>query len=161
MGEFGLMKKINFARIMQRITDKFKLSQGEYSDFELSETVIPTTDIDKLIVQNKTTIATVSATGTGWLLMYTVPTGKRIKPKSIFGRISSGTYTYSDIGIEQRDNSSSQVVVHTQTGAATMFKDFANNLQLEQGDKIYFFIATHSVTGNAQIQMAFEEEDAF
>lgn len=72
-----MVKKITLARIIQRLIGKFDLVESAQEDLNLSETVVPITDIDKLIAIPKIATKTQNYSGAGIITVFTVPDGKR------------------------------------------------------------------------------------
>lgn len=155
------MKKITFARLIDRLINKFKLVRSTDEEFQLSETVVPITSMDTLISESKGRIDTTAVSATGWYLMETVPANKKWIIHTIKARVSSGTFTYGNIGIEKATASSAQISIKDGTTATSLLYETTSNLILEAGDKIYFYVDGYTGAGNAQIQMWYQESDAY
>jgi hypothetical protein len=157
------LKKIQKASIIQRLIRRFNLQSGSFNEeFSLSETVIPITNVDELLEAVKIDLQTpASVSATGWVLLATVPLGKKWTLVSFKARLSSGTYTFNAIGLEKEASINKVSVLESASSVTSLIYAPHTKLVLEQGDKIYVYVDAYTGTGNLQYQAVYYESDAF
>ena len=159
-----MSKKINKARIIARLTSRFSLQRSEDEPFELTETVMPITNVDELVKITKAVERVVAHTAVGWVTAHTVPSGKKWKLICLIAAVTSGTGTIDELGIIPLGYTGTYrpALIKLATPVATMrFTAENKDIILNEGDKIDIYFAVHSVNGNLTCAVLIEEEDAY
>lgn len=156
-----MSQKINKARIMQRLASRFMLTRLVDETFQITETILPITNVDSLLSDGKLKQSTTSITGNGDFKVYTVPAGKRWRVKFISTNRASGTFQFYRYRLKDVSEAVTMTVyVFTSTASETI-KEFSTELWLEESDEIYVGCDTYSVTGNLTCNLSIIEEDAY
>lgn len=152
------MKKINRAGIIKRLISRFLLTRASDETFEISETVLPITNVDELLRLTKFATYTVLTPGTGHLTLMTVPAGKRyhIKAFQIYSVTSSETN-----GVLIEDTSiPGELALASYTATANYITGMLNQpIMLDQGQSMVTDVSTAGT--NVVLVIYYEEEDAF
>ena len=147
------MKKINFARILARLSSRFKLSEmGQNETFTFSEQVVPTTNVDDLLAEAKTNEQTANATNVSHT--WTVPAGKvwKINKVLMYRANAAECYVYVTVS-----GTTTYYARNTSTGILDV--PFYN-LRVKAGD----VIGARHETGTSGIMIStihYDEEDIF
>jgi len=120
----------------------------------------PITDADRLLRLPTIDTSTVEVTAVGWISMLTVPEGQRWGLGFTRAVRASGTMTHNAFRVVSPTGA--LMTVHEYTGTAgSELKEWLQELILDQGWTLQVFVDTHSVTGNMQMDVLFELEEAF
>lgn len=154
------MKKITFARIIQRLISRFKLVRSADEEFQLSETIVPITSADDLISQpDIAQLTAIDVSSTGNKTGLTVPVGKRWKVSAIEVKSTSGTWTASSLSIN--DGTHSMKVYAPASSASTLIFSFGAPTTFDTGWTVTFYVDAVSVNGAATCSALVVEEDAY
>ncbi len=149
------MKKVNFARIIQRLVQRFKLTRSVDEELTLQEVIVPTTDIDSMLRSLKTGI--LSTTGTDVTHVFTVPAGKRWVLKAIsWIRTITGTASVLLVNIDE----SFVYITQNATALTGDANTKLNDISIDEGWSVWVVHGT-SASNDMDTQLLYEEEDAF
>lgn len=153
------MKKINFARIIERLTKAFQLSNLVDEPFVLSETVIPVYDIERTmsIYKNEQFTIPFSAASTFYTLM-TVPAGKRYEVQFFRFYKATGTFTFEQAYIY---DGTSRTTVKAYTSAVNDFQYEGNykSFYMEEGESLQTYTVALTGAGDCVLIMRYREVD--
>lgn len=153
------MKKINLIKIWDRLRSRFDLSDLQLELPTLSETVVPTTNVDDLLKTTKVSLVTSAVSATGFVTFLTVPAGKRYVIKNVLMNKSSGTWTFDRLAITK----DTVQVYYDLVGSGVTFKrwDIPISFKLDPGDSLQFYVDSYTGAGNMGTHIVYDEEDAF
>lgn len=92
--------------------------------------------------------------------MATVPLGERWKVYFIRMELAGGTWTHNRLDFRDPGLNAISVDEYTATGGSEL-KEFSNPLTIDELWQIRVNVNSHSVTGNGQLSVLIEVEDAF
>lgn len=150
-----MAKKINRVRVIQRLTDRYQLTQlGTDTIFTLNESVQPVTLVDELLATprgQKTSGSASSRTDT-----YTVPQGKVWIMKNMYMERSNGQSMRTDVVID----GVSYGVDEDPSATATRYSyPFPANFKVKAGDSVNAVFGS-GTSGNMISHILYEELDS-
>lgn len=148
--------------VWRRLYTRFLLEPlpAEGSSAGVSSVILPVTDADRLLRTPEIEIFQVSVTGTGLTAFATVPAGRRWMINELRVARASGTMTHQGITFTAPDGSEMTVYSYASQAEAELWECFKQQT-LDPGWIISVSFDAHSVTGNVDLQVFREAEDAF
>lgn len=145
-----------------RLYERFLLepSPAVGSNAYVAPVIQPITDADRLLLRPDVRIFTVSITTSQTFDMATVPQGQRWKVYFVRMELAGGTWTHNRIDFQDPGGQAIAVDEYAQTGGSEL-KEFTNPLTIDELWAIRVNVDSHSVTGNGQLTVLIEVEDAF
>ncbi len=142
---------------MARLQRKFLLSELDPEVFNLSETIIPVTDIDVLLRRLKTPAAEyANLQTTAYVPFFTVPAGKRWQ---IIGYSKEGTVGSCQPAISADGGATTYKIGAGATAAE--FREFNHLLTLDEGNSLGLIGGNNAGDTSRFMQVCYYEEDAF
>ena len=156
-----MTKEITLARIIQEITDKFKLRELEPEIFQFSEKVLPIYDIGSHLLKPSIQTKPVSITaGPAGYLFYTVPETEKWRFNAynvIF--MASGAYTVTGLYI-QRVGSAHVVYYDMTAGQSVSYAVVLTfPVVLFPGDAIYVYVDSYTSTAELRLYVDLTKEE--
>ena len=149
------MKKVNKARIWDKLNNRFLLSDWQSEPPTMSEQIIPVTDVNELTRDTKIAQhADDLSTGTAYVTYFTVPEGKRWTLLG-FVRASSAGNTKVRLRID------GEPFELTTSGTAYERNISMNPIPLKEGDIIQMKGTANVSDTNINLQIIYIEEDAY
>jgi hypothetical protein len=146
--------------ILRRLTDRLGIEPlAQASDMNLSPQVVGITNLDELLAETKIAAFTISVTANAYYTLATVPVGKRWKIVSYRISRQSGTYTFSYTAIVNAAGVST--IVDEYVAATSRQHNPPQKFPMDEGSYIRILTGGYSVTGDLELSMLYEEEDAF
>jgi len=149
-------------QVWSRLYNRFLLepSPAVGSNAYVSPIIQPITDADRLLKQLSIGEETLAIAAIGVAVFFTVPGGERWSVTYQRAARASGTMTHNSFVIVSPAGVEMEIDEYTQT-AATHLHEYLQPLVLDEGWGLGVFIDTHSVAGNVECQILYEQESAF
>lgn len=151
------MKKILDARILDRLVERFKLRNLTGETFALSETVQPTTNIDEAAKEVRYSYFDATTSGTGNILLATVPDGERWEIEWARIVAISGTYTLTQWWTSDNYTASpAQFAYPDGSFTATADRYYTGkNFYVDEKEQIGAYLNAHTGAGTLRLIMKY------
>ena len=150
--------------VYQRLYGRYKLEPRpaeETPSPDLSTTILPTTDADKLLRVPSAQSFTVTVAGTGSITAFTIPAGERWTVYFLRAALASGTWTFSRFDLlDPATAVDIPIDEFTATGVSELFEPRTPLVMDERWD-LQVNIAAFTSGGDLQMKVFAETEDAF
>ena len=147
--------------ILKRLVGRFDLQDYPIAPDKsllLAHSVIPTTDIDRLLRTINISHNTISITATGAFTVATVPAGKRWDLVHFHAFLVTGTY---DIDYLDLNDGTGTMELDKWTAASSRVKTFEQPIPIKEDIIVRIHATNYAVTGNCAIKLLYWEEDAY
>jgi hypothetical protein len=152
------MKKV-LANIISRLQLRFNLrTTGDIEDLMMADTIQPVTDMDELLSARVLYLQGNAISGTGNITALTVPPGKRYKLLYWAYDRTSGTFTFTQHGVQIGANG---FTLLTWAASSNERGVFTQPIELEQGDIVQVYIDSFTGAGNLNTRFLLIESNAF
>lgn len=145
---------------LARLTNRYSLVPSQSYGVDLLPLIIPVTQLDELVRTPQGGTDTISITSAGTKDGTVVPSGKRWRLHMISAILASGTWTMSQVGIQDVSKSVTPILVH-QTGQTALLWTTGHPVTLDEGDKIRVVVDGYTSTGDLSLRYWYSEEDAY
>lgn len=150
---------------VDRLFRRFSLADTPLrsGQFQVPGSIIPVTDADRLMKDLVLSApSNVSVTGTGGLVIDTVPVGKSRRYYAVKAELATGTFTMIYFGLMDPAPSGSVIRVKTLTQANTIYYyPIDGPFQADAGWRVMVGVDTLAVAGTLEVRFLYEEEDTY